>query len=367
MFKAATFSAMLLLADGSLDHWITIAGQWAMHDDVLVCEAAPGVIRTTFESDHYVLEFDYRLNKDAEAWIALNSRMTTGGDQFKLTRRGIIAEYGDANRWSADPVSPETWLHADIEVDPHRIHVATSAEGKSIEGFQHDTIKYSRGFIRFETLQPGLEIRNLRVTEPDFLPMFDGETLNGWEIMYPKDPNDPGWVMRDGEVVCRGRRSSWLRSSRTYDNYVLRLEYNLPPRGNSGIFQRAPITGRCSRIGFEIQLLDDYSFYGQLRPAHHTGSIYDGVAPEVRVPTPAQTWNAIEVHCEGQRIRTTLNGVELYDVRLDDPGLVIDERIRPLAHRQTRGFIGLQDHNHEVRFRNVRLREIGEDESRETR
>lgn len=353
--QAATFTAMLLLSGGSPDHWMTIAGQWAQEGHVMRCIEAPGVIRTTFESDRYTLEFDYRLVAETEAWIALHSRMTTGGDRFKLTRKGIIAADGDHEPIPLREVSPETWMHARIEADGGRISICTTVDGEPYGSLQHSTDGDARGFIRFETLHRGFEVRELQVIEPAFVPLFDGHSLEGWEIMYPKDHRDPGWVMREGEVVCRGRRSSWLRSQRTYDNYVLRLEYHLPPRGNSGIFQRAPITGRCSRIGFEIQLLDDDAFYGEVLPEHNTGAIYDGLAPRVRVPAPAGTWNAIEVLCDGPRVRTTLNGIELYDVNLDEPGLDTNARIRPLATRQRRGFIGLQDHNHEVRFRHVRL------------
>ena len=90
----------------------------------------------------------------------------------------------------------------------------------------------------------------------------------------------------------------------------------------------------------------------------HTGSIYDGIGPELRVPAPVNQWNAIEIHLEGQRIRTTLNGTQLYDARLDNPDVDTNSHRRPLATRQVVGFIGLQDHSTIVRFRNVRIREL---------
>jgi hypothetical protein len=139
---------------------------------------------------------------------------------------------------------------------------------------------------------------------------------------------------------------------------VLRLEFQLPPRGNSGVFLRAPIIGRVSRNGLEIQLLDDLPDRGHIKPAQHTGSIYDGIAPEILVPSPIQQWNALEIHLDGKRIRTTLNGVQLYDAELTDTEKDTNSHRRPLATRRVVGFIGLQDHSTEVKFRHIRIREL---------
>jgi hypothetical protein len=338
-------AAMVLFAGRDLDGWIPIAGTWEAREQAMVCTAAPGVIRNAFESDAYTLSFEYRAPADGDCRLAVHSRMTTGGVVIPLST-------GDAS---------DVWRHLEVRVTPESAIVEMEADDREARTYRAKA--GSRGFVRFESMKPGLMIRNVKVGEPGFVPMFDGKTLDGWEIMYPRDPDDPGWVIEDGVVKCRGRRSSWLRTWRTYDNFVLRLEYQLPPRGNSGVFVRAPIHGRVSRNGMEFQLLDDYTFYGEIKPAQHTGSIYDGVAPEVRVPAPARQWNAIEVTCDGKRVRAVLNGIQLYDTTVDDEDKDTNSHLRPLATRRTVGFIGLQDHSSVVRFRHVRLRELPDDES----
>jgi hypothetical protein len=198
----------------------------------------------------------------------------------------------------------------------------------------------------------------MRAEEADFKPMFKPDSLEGWEIVNAKDPDDPGWVIENGVVRCRPRKSSWLRTLETHDDFILRLEYWLPPQGNSGVYVRAPIEGRVSRIGLEIQLLDDVGFRGKLKPAQYTGSIYDGIAPEVRTPCPTEEWNALEIFCRGKRVRTTLNSVVLYDATLDDVEKDSNSHQRPLATRRLEGFIGLQDHSAPVRFRHVRIQDL---------
>jgi len=358
MGMTGTAAAIMVLFGGQdLDGWTTIAGEWMAREGAMVCRAAPASIRSTYESDGFVLEFEYRRSGKGTNRLAVHSKMTTGGPVLLLTPRGVTKREAG---WSWTPAVPEDeWIGVRVEADPDLLHAAARAGGKEISDVRIPVDRGSRGFIRFEATEPGIEIRDVKVRELNFTPMFDGKTLDGWEIVRPKDPDDPGWVIENGVVRCRGRRSSWLRTLRTYDNFVLRLEYQLPPRGNSGIFLRAPIEGRVSRIGLEIQLLDDVADRGRIKPAQHTGSIYDGIAPEIRVPAPVNEWNAIEVLCDGKHIRTTLNGIELYDADLEqDAEKDTNRHRRPLATRRTVGFIGLQDHSSPVGFRNVRIREM---------
>lgn len=337
--KATALAILTLFAGDDMGGWIRIAGQWSVANNAITCTHAPASIRTAFESDRYTLEFEYR----GAGRVYVHSKMTTGGMGFDLP-----SPNGDKDAWTSVLVT--------VEPDKAAIMRNRTNSKSVLRGRQMP--HPDRGFIRFEADKPGLQIRNVRVSEPGFRTMFDDHSLDDWEIVRPANPDDPGWVNENGVVRCRSRRSSWLRTLRTYDNFILRLEYEMPPAGNSGIFIRAPIEGRVSRIGMEIQLLDDAAFRGRIGAAGRTGSIYDGVAPEVQVPAPAKQWNAIEVLCNGKRVRTTLNAIQLYDVQVDNAEKDTNSHKRPLATRRTVGFIGLQDHSHPVKFRRVRIQEL---------
>lgn len=371
-------AAMLVLLNGSdLNGWVSLSGQWTCLDGVMVCRAAPASIRTSWESDVFEMSFQYRRSAPGSR-VAIHSRMLTGGRSLMLTPGGILA--GDSEEGykpltggqaltfrsgdtrvledEGNSIGSDAWITARITVtDKESCVRCFRADGSPLSEMR-GVLPPDRGFLRFETMAPGLEVRDIRVTEPGFLPMFDGETLDGWEAVRPRDPDDPGWFIDNGVLRCRGHSSSWLRTWRTYQDFELRLEYQLPPKGNSGIFLRAPIEGRVSRNGLEIQLVDDVAYRGQIKPCCHTGSIYDGIAPEVQVPAPVNEWNAIEIRLEGRRIRTTLNGIRLYDALLDDLGIDWNRDKRPLSTRRSVGFIGLQDHSTVVRFRNVRIRDL---------
>ena len=197
-------------------------------------------------------------------------------------------------------------------------------------------------------LAPPTAARNQDV---GYIPLFNGRDLSGWRVVGPA-----AWEVQDGELCSPGTGAGWLRTERQYRDFVLRLDYNMTEGGNSGVFIHSPAAGRCSRIGFEVQLRDDA---GQRPRKGSTGAIYEILAPTRIAARPAREWNSLEVRCVGPRIQITLNGVRVVRMRRDDPALnaVADPAFRPATRRKV-GFIGLQDHGAAVRFRNIRVKEI---------
>jgi hypothetical protein len=192
--------------------------------------------------------------------------------------------------------------------------------------------------------------------EEGFVPLFNGKDLTGWKAYDSKDDN---WAAEDGLLVCRGQGGGWLGTDRDYANFVLRLEYRLPPAGNSGIYLRAPERGHISRVGMEIQLLDDnHPDYARLDFYQYTGSIYHVVAPTQRAGKPAGQWNSIEVRADGRTVVVVLNGKKVIDADLDrclkDPAVAREHT----GLARTTGRIGLQSHTGRLEFRNLRVKEL---------
>lgn len=189
-----------------------------------------------------------------------------------------------------------------------------------------------------------------------FTPLFNGKDLAGFERFASKEEN---WVVENGLLVCTGKGSGWLGTTRDYADFELKLEYRLPPAGNSGVYLRAPTMGHISREGMEIQLLDDdHPKYAKLNYYQYTGALYHVVAPGQRASKPAGEWNVMTIRLQGRDLTVILNGKQLYRVDLDtcrkDPA--VDKEHTGLA-RGT-GRIGLQNHNDRVEFRNLRIKEL---------
>jgi hypothetical protein len=191
--------------------------------------------------------------------------------------------------------------------------------------------------------------------------LFNGRDLTGWEPIGKQAAAD--WLVREGCLVCRGAHHSWLRLSREYGDFRLRLEYQVSAGANSGVYVHVPADGNHHRdrsslppAGFEIQILDDHApRYAKLQDYQYSASLYDIAGATSRVSKPAGAWNTLEIRCVGKQVIVIHNGVRVVDARPDKFPL--------LALRNTRGYIGLQSHNGIVRFRNIRIESLAKREA----
>jgi hypothetical protein len=190
-----------------------------------------------------------------------------------------------------------------------------------------------------------------------FAPLFNGKDLKGWKKY---DVKNDVWSVEDDKIVCSGKKGGgWLGTERDYADFELRLEYRLKPGGNSGVYIRAPQTGHISRVGMEIQILDDnHPKYARLDFYQYTGSIYHVVAPTQRAGKKAGEWNSMTIRAEGRQVVVTLNGKKIVDADLDrcrkDPQVAKEHP----GLARTSGRIGLQSHSERVEFRQLRIKEI---------
>lgn len=186
------------------------------------------------------------------------------------------------------------------------------------------------------------------VAVQDFAPLFNGKDLEGWEAV---GGSIDCWTFQDGKVVCKGGKGGWLCTKEQYGDFEVELEYNVPASGNSGVFLRAPREGHTSKLGMEIQLLDDDAeIHKNIKPAQHTASIYMVVAPSKPAQKKAGEWNTIRIRCKGDQVTITLNGEQVVDADMS--------KFPELKDRPRKGYLGLQNHGSGVEFRNVRLKKL---------
>jgi hypothetical protein len=186
-----------------------------------------------------------------------------------------------------------------------------------------------------------------------FYPLFNGKDLDGWWI---RGKNKEAFAARDGMLVLTGTGGGdWIFTDREYENFILRIEYRLPPEGgNSGIGIRARSRGNPAFTGMEVQVYTP----GKGEPYQYAGALYSTVAPEVQADNPAGEWNALEIMCDGPRIRTVMNGKQLYDIKTTDYTEEKDWQ-KPLTNRVKRGHIALQDHGDGgIAYRNIRIKPL---------
>ncbi len=178
-----------------------------------------------------------------------------------------------------------------------------------------------------------------------FVPIFNGKDLSGWR--YHGDNENGFNVDPYGFIQWREEGGTALLSAKRYGDFTLRIEYKILSGGNSGIFLRAPRDCRQSYIGMEFQLRGDHG----IPPGEdQTGALYMQHAADANPSNPGGEWNALEITLKGMHIKAILNDVVIHDYDLTEH--------EDLAYRNQRGFIGLQDHNDYVCFRNIRIKEL---------
>ena len=183
---------------------------------------------------------------------------------------------------------------------------------------------------------------------PQATSLFDGKTLEGWE------GDTKVWRVVDGAIVggsMQGNpRNEFLTSTKSYANFVLKLEYKLV--GTEG-FVNSGVQFRSRRIPKPPNEMKGYQadigagFSGALYDESRRNKMLVKPDPELIKKTEKPgDWNSYEIRCEGRRIRLTLNGAQTVDYTEADETL------------EQEGLIGLQIHGgakSQVFFRNITI------------
>jgi hypothetical protein len=195
---------------------------------------------------------------------------------------------------------------------------------------------------------------NIKPDEKGFVALFDGKSLAGWKLIRG---HGPGYIVKDGVLVCPADGGGNLFTEKEYSNFVFRFEFKTEPGGNNGVGIRAPLGGDAAYQAMEIQILDDghERYKGKIRSEQHHGSIYDVIPARTGYLKPAGEWNEEEIMADGARLRVTLNGVIILDA---DLGIVREEAAlkKHPGLKNKSGHIGFLGHGSLVEFRNIRIK-----------
>ena len=77
--------------------------------------------------------------------------------------------------------------------------------------------------------------------------LFDGKTLNGWEV----HSGTATYAVRDGTIVgtaVLGSPNTFLCTTRQFGDFILEFEVKVDPEMNSGVQFRSQIAGADTRL-----------------------------------------------------------------------------------------------------------------------
>ncbi|MGB9609528.1 MAG: 3-keto-disaccharide hydrolase [Bryobacteraceae bacterium] len=201
-------------------------------------------------------------------------------------------------------------------------------------------------------------------------PLFDGKTLNGWEVCN----GYATFNVEDGAIVgttAEGSPNSFLCTKREFGDFILELETKTDPELNSGIqirSHRYPDEGPIQvfengkwvsrkvpkgRVyGYQVEISNEKSgTSGGIYDEARRGWLHNIAAdPAASKAFRDNQWNHYRIEARGDTIRVWVNGVPC--AHLTDP---LDQS----------GFIALQVHAYkgprpaQVLWRNIRIQDLG--------
>ena len=181
------------------------------------------------------------------------------------------------------------------------------------------------------TLFNGKDLDNWEIVEKG--------AVSGWKVVDGVMTNDP--VQKPGEAhITYGN----IRTKETFEDFNLRLEVNVPPGSNSGVYLRGI---------YEIQVMDSY---GKPLDPHNMGALYSRITPSQAAEKPAGEWQKLDITLYERYLTVILNGKTIIDnqrVEGVTGGALTSDQFSP-------GPILLQGDHGRVSYRNMVLTPIVE-------
>ena len=194
--------------------------------------------------------------------------------------------------------------------------------------------------------------------------LFDGKTTAGWRGIGKSEFPAKGWVVEDGVLkhISKGGGGD-IVTSEDYESFELTWEWKIGQAGNSGVKYNLPEPEQ--NIGCEYQLVDDEKHPDGVRggKTHQTAALYDLIAPADRKTNAIGEWNNSRIIVKGNHVEHWLNGVKTVEFEFGSEAL--KALIAKSKYKKVPGFgekkkspILLQDHEDEISFRSIKLREL---------
>jgi len=202
--------------------------------------------------------------------------------------------------------------------------------------------------------------------------LFDGVSTAGWRGYNKEAFPEAGWGVADGNLIVMASDGSEegmggdIVSDAVFSDFELTFEFLLTPVGNSGVFYRVvedPAEALWT-VAPEYQVLDDtaYIAMGTMDiKTHLTGDNYDLQSSVVTASNPIGEWNHARILVDGNHVEHWLNGQKTVEYDFFSPeweALVAKSKFSPYPKfgRAPEGRIAIQDHGHEIRYRNIKIR-----------
>jgi hypothetical protein len=202
-----------------------------------------------------------------------------------------------------------------------------------------------------------------------WISLFDGTTTAGWHA-YGKGTGTGRWKVADGAVyvdTTQKGEGGDLTTADEFENFDLKLEWKIAPKGNSGIiFYVHEDTAKYHatyETGPEMQVLDNNGHDDGKIIKHRAGDLYDLISCSKETVKPTGEWNEAEIRSVHGKLDLYLNGTNVVSTNMWDDNwkkMVAGSKFKTMEGFGTfnKGRIALQDHGNLVWYRNIKIKKL---------
>lgn len=221
-----------------------------------------------------------------------------------------------------------------------------------------------------ETKKEG-DATEVKETDSGWVSLFDGKSLAGWHG-YGKGDQNGRWKIVDSALVLdtavklHGPVGNLL-TDEEYENFHLKLDWKISPKGNSGIlFFVHEDTAQFKEpyfTGPEMQVVDNEGHPDGKLIKHQAGDLYDLISCNPKTVKPVGEWNHAEVISNNGKLELRLNDTTVVSTTIGDDAwtqLVAGSKFKewPAFATFKKGAICLQDHGDVVSYKNIMIKKL---------
>lgn len=177
------------------------------------------------------------------------------------------------------------------------------------------------------------------------LPFKEGvkADISGWT-------NEAWKALDNGVMECAKGKGSNKTKQKFGDIKNLHVEFKLPLEPN-GRGQGRANSGVYVLDAYEVQVLDSF---GLVHTSGDCGGIYNLARARVNACLPPQTWQTYDITFRAARRDAEGKVTELPEMTVIFNGVKIHDKLKiPRKNHPSEGPIQLQDHGHNIQFRNI--------------
>lgn len=200
--------------------------------------------------------------------------------------------------------------------------------------------------------------------EEGWVLLFNGETTEDWRGIHKETFPEKGWVVEDGQlkvIASDGEEAGYggdIVTKKQYDSFEFSLEFKLTEGANSGIKY---FVKEKYGTGLEYQIIDDSR--PDVEGTWTLASLYELFPARNKKVNPIGEFNRARILVQGNHVEHWLNGKKVVEYTRGSEkyrALVSKSKYKDYENfgEASEGHILLQDHGHEVAFRNIKIREI---------